>query len=89
MYGIEHFYVIFCTMISPAGTERIRAEIKWLEQARSQCNDRGIQQRIDLWIEEQEHKLEQLIMTPQNTSTRSAQKEAQPRRNEAPKHRSV
>jgi hypothetical protein len=36
----------------------IKAEIEKLEKARRECNDSGIQKRIDDWIEEQKKKLE-------------------------------
>jgi len=36
---------------------KIRAEIERLEQARKRCTDSGIQEQIDVWIEEQKKKL--------------------------------
>jgi len=45
-------------MLSPEEIVRIRAEIKRLEKAREECNDGGIQKRIEAWIKEQKQKLE-------------------------------
>jgi hypothetical protein len=44
-------------MLAPGETAQIRAEIKRLEQARKECTDEGIQNRITAWIEEQKQKL--------------------------------
>ena len=35
----------------------IRSEIQRLEKARNDCTDSGLQQRIDVWIEEHKQKL--------------------------------
>ena len=45
-------------MLSPGEIAFIKAEIKRLEKARQECNDSGIQKRIDVWIEELKKKLE-------------------------------
>jgi len=45
-------------MLSPEEIVRIRAEIKRLEKAREECNDGGIQKRIEAWIKERKQKLE-------------------------------
>jgi hypothetical protein len=45
-------------VLSPGEVATIKAEIEKLEKARRECNDGGIQKRIDDWIEEQKKKLE-------------------------------
>jgi hypothetical protein len=35
----------------------ITSEIERLQRARNECMDTGLQQRIDLWIDEQKQKL--------------------------------
>ena len=45
-------------MLSSGEIAKIRAEIERLEKAREECNDGGIQKRIEAWIKEQQQKLE-------------------------------
>jgi hypothetical protein len=44
-------------MLTPGEIELVKAEIKRLEKARQECNDSGLQKRIDAWIEELKKKL--------------------------------
>jgi hypothetical protein len=44
-------------MLSREEVAKIRAEIERLENARAECNDGGIQTRIDVWIKDQKKKL--------------------------------
>jgi hypothetical protein len=44
-------------MPSPGEIARIRAEIERLEKARENCDDGGIRQRIEGWIENEKKKL--------------------------------
>ena len=44
-------------MHAPGDRAIIKAEIERLQKAQSECNDGGIQKKIDVWIEEQKQKL--------------------------------
>lgn len=44
-------------MLSPGEIAFIKAEIARLEKARKECRDGGIQQQIEIWIEELKKKL--------------------------------
>jgi hypothetical protein len=48
-------------MLSPGEIAFIKAEIERLEKARRECNDSGLQKRIDAWIAEEKKKLERDI----------------------------
>jgi hypothetical protein len=47
-------------MISSAKVARIKAEIRMLEQARRSCNDSGIRDQIDVFLEAHNSELKQL-----------------------------
>jgi hypothetical protein len=44
-------------MLSPGDIAFIKAEIERLGKARQECNDSGLQKRIDAWLEELKKKL--------------------------------
>jgi hypothetical protein len=48
-------------MLSSGEIAKIRAEIKRLEKARENCNDGGIQKRIEAWIKEQKHRPDRIV----------------------------
>jgi hypothetical protein len=52
LYHYDGFYSVRGPMLLPGEIAIIEAEIKRLEEARKDCRDRGIQEQIDVWIEQ-------------------------------------
>jgi hypothetical protein len=42
---------------------KLKAEIQWLIEARTSCNDTGVQKQIDIWIEDRQESLRKLSQT--------------------------
>jgi hypothetical protein len=51
-------------MLSARETMRIKAEIQRLENARKECADSGIREKIEAWIKKDKEKLESVRRSP-------------------------